>query len=111
MNRVSPPRFGIRVPDAGEANLLVHVLAEAFAPLEANAALRLVLTNLPVRLAIGIRAGRTGATLRLGAGGIALENGLADDALLVVEGDVGPLLRLAARPVVRDLARIRVRPA
>lgn len=111
LNRLAPPRTGVRVPDAGEANLLVHVLAEALAPLEANAALRLALTRLPLRLAVGIRAGRTGATLRFGAGAIALENGLADDALIVIEGDVGPLLRLAARPVVRDLARIRVRPA
>lgn len=117
VERSAPPRAGIALPEAGEANLLAHVLAEALAPLEANAALRLALTRLPRRVAIGIRAGRTGATLRLGngpktgSGCMSIENGLAADALVVIEGDVGPLLRLAARPVVRDLSRIRVRPA
>lgn len=109
--RLAPPRTGVRINDDTESNLLVHVLSEALAPLDANAAFRLAVARSPFVLVIGIRAGRTSATVRIGRGEVALENGLAPDAWLVVEGDVGPLLRLAARPVVRDFAHIRVRPA
>jgi len=110
--RVAPPRTGVRVSgDDAESNLLVHVLSEALAPLDANAALRLVVARSPFTAVIGVRAGLTSATVRVGNGKLALENGLAPDAWVVVESDVGPLLRLAARPVVRDLAHIRVRPA
>ncbi|HVE94454.1 MAG TPA: hypothetical protein VNB24_06000 [Acidimicrobiales bacterium] len=111
VTELAPPPLGVTVNDNGESNLLVHVLSEALAPLDANAACRLAIARSPFVIVIGIRAGRTSATVRVGRGEVALENGLASDAWLIVEGDVGPLLRLAARPVVRDLAHIRVRPA
>ena len=38
-----------------------------------------------------------------------VENGVAGDALLVVEGDVEPLLRLAAGEIVAAIGRVRVR--
>lgn len=111
ITRLAPPLTGVQTSDDAESNLLVHVLSEALAPLGANAALRLLVAGSPFVFVIGIRTGRTSATVRIGRGAVALENGLAPDAWVVVEGDVGPLLRLAARPVVRDLAHLRVRPA
>jgi hypothetical protein len=59
---------------------------------------------------VAIRAGRTAATVRLQRGQIALENGVAPDAIAVVEGDVEPLLRLASGSLLAEVGRLRLRP-
>ena len=98
------------MPPKGEANLLAHLLAEAVPSYLSNAASRLVLLGLPITVAVAVRAGRTTATLRLGRGRVEVANGVASDALLVLEGDVEPLLRLATGSVLRQIGSVRVRP-
>jgi len=110
VNRVAPPVPPIEMPPPGEANLLVHLLAEAAPTLLANALLRLVLLRAPVRVSIALRAGRTSATVRIGRGGVCLENGVAPNAMAVIEGDVEPLLRLASGSLLAELGRLRLRP-
>lgn len=97
-------------PPAGEANLLVHVLSEVLPQLLANAALRLAVMRLPVRFALGVRAHSAAATLRVGRGRIDLANGIAPDVLAVIEGEVGPLLRLATGAVLEEFRNVRLRP-
>jgi hypothetical protein len=41
---------------------------------------------------------------------VSVENGIAPDALAVVEGEVEPLLKLASGSVVGELRKLRVRP-
>lgn len=110
VNRAAPAEVNIDMPAAGEANLLVHVVAETLRPVMANAAVRLALAHLP-SVAIALRAGRTPATVRIGRGRIVLRNGVTPDATLVIEGDVGPLLRLASGALTRSAVSLRVRPA
>ena len=110
VHRLAPPVPNVAMPPAGEANLLVHLLGEAAPTLLANSLLRLILLRAPVRVAVAIRAGRTSATVRLRRGEIAVENGVAADAIAVVEGDVEPLLRLASGSLLAEVGRLRLRP-
>jgi alkylhydroperoxidase family enzyme len=109
VGRLAPSVPVIEMPPAGEANLLVHLLASAAPTYLANAAVRLALLGAPVSLTVGVRAGRSGATVRVGRGAISIENGVSPDAVVVVEGEVEPLLQLATGSLVRELRTIRIR--
>jgi AhpD family alkylhydroperoxidase len=109
IRRAAPDLPAIAMPPAGEANLLVHLLAQAVPTYLANAALRLVLLRLPIPVVLGIKAGRTSATLRIGDGVVELTNGILPTAVAVVEGDIEPLLQLATGSIVRELSSLRVR--
>jgi AhpD family alkylhydroperoxidase len=108
--RIAPPMPEVEMPSAGEANLLVHLLASAAPAYLSNAVVRLALLGLPRPVAIGLRAGRTAATVRIGRGKIAVENGISRDTVMVVEGEVEPLLQLATGSIVRELSSVRIRP-
>lgn len=110
IERIGPPMPTVGMPPKGEANLLVHLLAAAIPTYLANAAVRLAVLGLPFEVAIGLKAGRTTATVRVGRSAIAVENGISPDALAVVEGEVEPLLKLASGNVVGELRKLRVRP-
>lgn len=111
VSRVAPPMPDIEVPPPGEANLLVHLLAQTAPAYLANAAVRAAVLGLPVPISVALRAGRTTATIRVGRGRLAITNGVAADALVVVEGDVEPLLRAASGALVRELGHLRIRPS
>jgi AhpD family alkylhydroperoxidase len=109
--RIAPPLPEVDMPPAGEANLLVHLLAAAAPAYLSNAVVRLALLGLPRPVAVGIRAGRTAATVRIGGGKLEVENGISRDTVLVVEGEVEPLLQLATGSIVRELSSVRIRPS
>lgn len=109
LHRLAPPLPVIDQPQGDDANLLVHVLGRALPSWLAHAGVRLALLGTPLHLVVGVRAGRSAATVRLGRGRVAIENGLAPDVALVVEGDVEPLLQLATGSLLRDLRAIRLR--
>jgi AhpD family alkylhydroperoxidase len=110
VNRMAPPVPEVLTPPPGEANLLVHLLSRTVPAYLANASVRLALLRLPVPVIVGIKAGRTAATLRIGQGRVEVENGVAADAVVVLEGDVEPLLQLATGTLVRELSALRIRP-
>jgi AhpD family alkylhydroperoxidase len=110
VERIGPPMPQVVMPPKGEANLLVHLLAAAIPTYLANAAVRLAVLGMPFEVAFGLKAGRTTATVRVGRNAVSVENGLAHDALAVVEGEVEPLLKLASGNVVGELRKLRVRP-
>lgn len=109
--RWAPPVPSVDMPPPGEANLLVHLLAAAIPSYLANMALRAAVLGLPVTMSVGLRAGRTAATLRFGRGAVALANGIQPDAVVVIEGDVEPLLRAASGAILSELRSIRIRPS
>jgi hypothetical protein len=102
-NRFSPSMPVLRTPPDDEANLVVHMLAEALPSLLRHALVRAIVLALPLPVVIGVRTEGHAATVRLARGRIVLENGLADDVLFVVEGGVEVLLAAAARALSRDL--------
>jgi alkylhydroperoxidase family enzyme len=109
VGRAAPAMPPIDMPSPGEANLLVHLLASAAPTYLANAAVRAAVIGGPFSLAVALRAGRSGATVRFGRGHLAIENGISRDAVIVIEGEVEPLLQLATGSLVRELGAIRIR--
>ena len=109
--RVAPPMPEIDVPDPEDANLLVHLLATVAPTYLSNALVRRALVGLPRSVVIGVRSGRTAATVHIGRGQLAIENGISRDTVLVVEGDVESLLHMATGSIVRELGGIRIRPS
>jgi len=104
VNRLTPPMPAPRLPADGEANLVVHLLAEAMPVYLGNAVVRTLLVWSPVTLAVGVRLEGTDATLRIGQGRVEIVSGVRSDALTVIEGGVEPLLHVAAGSILRQLA-------
>lgn len=111
LGRIAPPVPSVHIAEPGEANLLVHLLAEAAPVLLRHALVRTMVLGLPFSVAFAVRAGRTTATVRIGRGSLDVENGIATDARLVVQGEVEALLRLATGDFTSGLGDLRIRPA
>ncbi len=110
-HRWAPPVPTVEMSAVDDANLLVHLLAEAIPSYLGNAAIRAAVLGLPFTVSIGLRSGRTSATLRIGRGSVSVANGIQDDALVLIDGDVEPLLRAASVAIVSELRAIRIRPS
>ena len=110
VNRLAPPVPAVEVHQPSDANLLVHLLATAAPSYLAHALTRIALVRLPRPVVVGVRSGRTAATVRVGRGSVTIENGISRDTVLVVEGDVESLLQTATGSLVRELGSIRIRP-
>jgi hypothetical protein len=109
VERLAPPVAKVEVEDRGEANLLVLLIAQAAPVFLANAGLRTALLRLPATVSIAIQAGKTAATVRVGRGHLSVVNGVASDAMLVIEGEVEALMKLAQGAFPSDLSGIRLR--
>lgn len=103
LSRVAPKLPEIELPDAADANLVVHLLAEAAPTYLGHTFVRTSVVWSPVPIAIAFRMEGTAATIRIGRGRVAIDNGVQRDALLVVEGGVEPLLQTVAGSILRDL--------
>lgn len=104
--RLAPTLPPIERPPTDDANLVVHMLAEAVPQYLANAAVRAVVLRVPAPLVIGVRAEETEATVRISPHRIVIENGIGPDAFLVVDGGLELLLDVATRTLSRELAGI-----
>lgn len=102
--RVAPPLPEPELPPDDEANLVVHLLAEALPSYLGHTVVRSLLLWNPIVLAVGVRMEGTAATLRIGQGRVSIVNGIRSDALVIVEGGLEPLFHLAAGSIVRQLA-------
>ena len=105
--RLAPPMPAVASDD--DANLLVHLLARTVPAYLAHAGVRLAALRLPLPVSIGVRTGRSEATVRIGRGRVEVVEGIVPEALLVLEGDVEPLLQVATGSLVRELSGIRLR--
>ena len=103
--RLAPALPEITLPPASEANLVVHLLAEAAPTYLGHAFIRTSLVWSPVPLAIAFRMEGLSATMRVGRGRVTISNGVLPDALLVVDGGVEPLLQTVASSILRDLSK------
>jgi hypothetical protein len=102
--RLAPPVPVADVGDVEEANLLVAVLAHAVPQLLGNAAVRTALVGLPTTVAVGVRAGEVEATIRLGRRRLAIDNGIAPDARVVIDVDVAAVAGLAGAALASVLS-------
>ncbi len=108
--RLAPDTPAVEGADDPEVGLLGVLAAEAVTVLLANAGVRTLVLGLPADLAVGLRSGPRAATVRVGRGRVQVSDGIAPDALVVLQGDVEPLVRLAAGVVLREALEIVPRP-
>lgn len=111
VQRLAPPPRSVETPDDDEANLLTHVVADTVRAWTANAGVRLILLRLPFTVTFGLRDGLAECTVRLGHGRAQVENGIAPDTVVLLEGELGPVLRNAATAAVEQLGHVRIRKA
>jgi hypothetical protein len=103
LTRLAPPLPTIELPPVSEANLVVHLLAEAAPAYLGHVLVRTSVVLSPVPVAIAFRMDGTSATIRVGRGRVTISNGVDPDALAVVDGGVEPLLQLVAGSILKDL--------
>jgi hypothetical protein len=108
--RLAPPAPVVEGADDPEVGLLGALAAEAVTVLLANAGVRTLVLATPADVAVGIRSGPSAATVRVGRGRVRVSDGIAPDALVVLQGDVEPLVRLAAGVVLREANEVVSRP-
>ncbi len=102
-----PPVEGAHDPDVG---LLGALAAEAVPVLLGNAAVRTAVLGSPAVVGVALRSGGRSATVHVGRGGARVSEGVAPDALVVLQGDVEPLVRLATGVVLREAHEVVTRP-
>lgn len=100
--RLAPPIPPVEGADDPDVGLLGVLAAEAVPVLLGNAAVRAVVLGSPLVVAVGLRSGGRAATIRVGRGRAQVVDGLAPDALVVLQGDVEPLVRLATGVLLRE---------
>lgn len=103
VSRLAPKLPAIELPPASEANLVVHLLAEAAPTYLGHVFVRTSLVWSPVPVAIAFRMEGLSATIRIGRGKVAIDNGVDPSALLIVDGGIEPLLQTVAGSILRDL--------
>lgn len=101
VGRLAPPAVPIEVePDP---NLLSQLLAETLPTWLGSAWGRTLVARLPVEVPIAVRSGRSGATVRIGAGRVRVGDGIADDAWALFDGDIDALVRAGSHHLGREL--------
>jgi hypothetical protein len=103
LTRLAPPLPPIELPPAAEANLVVHLLAEAAPAYLGHVLVRTGVVMSPVPVAVAFRMDGTAATIRMGRGRVAITNGVEPAAVAVVDGGVEPLVQLVAGSILKDL--------
>jgi hypothetical protein len=106
--RLAPPVPEVEGAADADVSLLGALAAEAVPVLLGNAAVRAAVLGSPLVLAVGLRSGGRAVTVRVGRGRAQVVDGLAADALVVLQGDVEPLLRLATGIVLREATEVTV---
>jgi hypothetical protein len=105
----APPLPTLVRPADDQANLVVHLLAEAVPAFLSNALVRAMVLRIPGQVVLGIRAEDASATIRLSRDEIVLDNDLAEDVSVVIDGGLELLLDVATRALGRELSSLSPR--
>lgn len=100
-NRLAPAAAAAETPQ--DATLLAHVLADATPTYLGNALIRTLALRSPWPLVLGVRSGRSAATLRIGRGEVTVADGLEPDVVAVLDGDVDLLIEAASGTLLSEL--------
>ncbi len=102
-NALAPELPTIDLPPDDDADLAVHLLAEAVPTYLGSTVLRTLALALPMPVSVAVRLEDSTATLRVGRGRVGVTRGVGQDAILVIEGGSEPLLKVVAASILRDL--------
>lgn len=104
--RLAPPVPTVVGADDPSVGLLGALAAQTVPVLLGNAAVRALVLGSPLVVSVGLRSGASACTVSLGRGGARVVDGIAPDATIVLQGDVEPLVRLAAGIVLREVVEV-----
>lgn len=107
LGRLAPAAPVIEVES--EPNLLAQLLAETLPTWLGSAWGRTLVARLPVEVPVAVRAGLTGATVRVGRGRVQVRNGIAEDIWALFDGEIDALLRAGSHSLTRELRAARPR--
>lgn len=108
VSRTAPPLPPVVHAAHIRPNLLTTLLADVVPGVLGNAPARHVLARLRHPVSIGVRVGRSAATVTLAADAIRLRNGIARRSGFILESGVEPLLRRAAGRLEEEAAGLGV---
>lgn len=100
--RLAPAVPVVEGADDPEVGLLGALAAEAVPVLLGNAGVRAAVLGSPFVVGVGLRSGSSGATVGVGRGRAWVTEGVDPRATVVLQGDVEPLIRLAAGIILRE---------
>lgn len=92
-----------------DVSLLAHLVADATPRYLGGAVARMLVARIPMSVAIGLRSGRQGVTIRVGRGAVSVEDGVSPDAVAVFDGGLDELLEDVGEALVHDLASVAER--
>ncbi|HVX17682.1 MAG TPA: hypothetical protein VHA73_06595 [Acidimicrobiales bacterium] len=102
--RSAPPLPVVEIDEHG-ASLFAHLVAEALPEFLSGAAIRMAVARSPFAVSVAMcPAGGDGVTVRAGRGHLSVIDGVADDAMVVVDGPLDELLERAGDALVAELA-------
>jgi len=90
-----------------EGDLMVDLAAQAVPTFLGNTLLRTGLVWAPVSMSIAFRMEGSTFTVTVGRGAVSVDRGISDQALVVVDGGLDSLVRMAANSMVRELTNPR----
>lgn len=108
LGRLAPPAAPVEVE--ADPNLLAQLLADVLPTWLGSAWGRSLVAGLPVEVPVAVRAGASGATVRLGRGRVQVVNGVADDVWALFDGEIDALVRAGSHTLSRELRAARPRP-
>lgn len=103
--RSAPALPEVRVQAPSDASLLAHLVAEALPGYLSGALVRILVVRMPVSAAVGVQSGPRTITVRMGNGVVEVADGIAPDALLVLECDLDGLIETIGDTLVLELSR------
>lgn len=103
--RSAPPLPAVEIHEA-DASLFAHLVAGALPEYLSGAAIRTAIARGPLTVAVALcPAGGEGVTVRAGRGQLSVVDGIADDAMIVVDGPLDELIEAAGDALVAELAQ------
>jgi hypothetical protein len=106
VDQVAPGLPPVTTPPTAESNLVVDLVAEATPAFLGHALVRTGLVWAPVDLSIAFRLEDRAATLTVGRGRVHVADGIASNALVIVDGGFDALLPAAAGSIAGQLTTV-----
>lgn len=100
-NKAIGPLPDVQVDDPDD--LFLDVVATALSGQLRSTPGRALVLHLPVELVFGLVDADKAATVRIGCGALAVERGISPDAVVVLDGDLGPLMATTSDVLLGEL--------
>ena len=107
LDKLAPTLPEVGKPPDSEGDLVVDLAAQAVPTFLGNTILRTSLVWAPMSLSIAFRMEGSAFTVTVGRGAVSVKRGVSDTALVVVDGGLDSLVKVAASSVARELTNPR----